>query len=136
MNKDSYGRVSWDDLSLPPKINAVPLCENKPLKVYQIIKAVGCYEDYHEYIVGTYLHKQKAESELARLKAEVPDCDDCPYSEEGQESPLETNCQFHKPKYINHNDGWAPYYECENCIDPYDAPSYRMKEYEVNESED
>ena len=105
------------------------------MKVYQIVKAVGCYEDYYEHIVGTYLHKQKAENELARLKAEVPDCDECTYSEEGQENPLETNCQFHKPKYINHNDGWAPYYECENCVDSYDAPSYRMKEYEVDESE-
>ena len=105
------------------------------MKIYQIIEATGCYEDYYEYVVGTYLHKQKAENELARLKASIPDCDDCPYSEEGQESPLETNCQFHKPKYINHNDGWAPYYECENCIDSYDAPSYKMKEYEVIDDE-
>lgn len=104
------------------------------MKIYQIIKATGCYEDYHEYVQATYLSKERAENELARLKASVPDCDDCPYSEEGQESPLETNCQFHKPKYINHNDGWAPYYECENCVDPYDAPSYRMQEHEVTDS--
>ena len=135
MNKDSYGRVSWDDLSLPPKINAVPLRENKPLKVYQIIKSVGCYEDYHEYIVGTYLHKQKAESELARLKASVPDCNECPYSEEGQETPIQTDCSLHKPVYCNDCPGYAPYYTCENCIDPYDAPNYKLLEFEVDESE-
>ena len=105
------------------------------MKVYQIIEATGCYEDYHEYVQATYLSKERAENELARLKASVPDCDDCPYSEEGQESSLETNCQFHKPKYVNHNDGWALYYECENCIDSYDAPSYKMKEYDVIDDE-
>lgn len=138
MNKDSYGRVSWDDLSLPPKINAVPLRKNKPLKVYQIVRAVGCYEDYHEYIVGTYLHKQKAESELARMKAEVPDCDECPYSEEYQDKPIETDCPHHKPYNYREYNNWEDdddAYTCKNCIDPYDAPSFRIDEYEVDESE-
>ena len=105
------------------------------MKIYQIIKCVGCYEDYHEHVQATYLSKERAENELARLKASVPDCDECPYSEEGQEKPLETNCPHHKPTYINYNDGWAPYYECENCIDPYNAPSYFLKEYDVTDNE-
>lgn len=118
--------------------------EEKPkMTIYQIIKAVGCYEDYHEYIVGTYLRKQKAESELARLKAEVPDCDECPYSEEGQNKPIETDCPHHKPynftvgKYYEEDDeDNENVYICKNCIDLYDAPSYRMEEYKVDESEE
>lgn len=106
------------------------------MKIYQIIKCVGCYEDYHEYVVGTYLHKEKAESELAKLKARVPDCDDCPYSEEGQKTPIKTDCLLHSPEYHNDCPGYAPYYTCENCLDSYDAPSYKMSEYEVDESEE
>lgn len=105
------------------------------MKIYQIIKATGCYEDYHEYIVGTYLHKQKAENELARLKAEVPDCDECPYSEEYQDQIVETDCPHHKPRLLDCENG-DDLYTCENCIDSYDAPSYKMKEYEVDESEE
>lgn len=105
------------------------------MKIYQIIKAVGCYDDYHEYVQATYLHKEKAEQELARLKTTVPDCDDCPYSEEGQETPIQTDCSLHKPIYYNDFPGYAPYYTCENCIDPYDAPSYKLLEFDVDESE-
>lgn len=108
------------------------------MTIFQIVEATGCWEDYHEYIVGTYLHKQKAESELARLKAEVPDCDECPYSEEYQDKPIETSCPHHKPKKYTknwHGDDCVSY-GCKNCIDPYDAPSYRMEEYEVDESEE
>lgn len=113
------------------------------MTIFQIVEAVGCWEDYHEYIVGTYLHKQKAENELAHLKATVPDCDECPYSEEYQNEPFKTDCPHHKPKKVKYgeNRGEDIYevitvYTCKNCIDPYDAPSYRMKEYEVDESEE
>lgn len=134
MTKDSYGRVSWDDLSLPPKINAVPLRENKPLKVYQIEKTEGTWEDTWRTIVGTYLSKKKAESELAKLKAAVPDCDECPYSDEGKETPINTTCPHHKPKYYAF-PGYAPYYTCENNLDSYDTPSYSLLEFDVDESE-
>ena len=105
------------------------------MKVFQIIKCVGCYEDYHEYVQATYLHKEKAERELAKLKASVPDCDECPYAEEGQEAPIKTDCPLHSPKYHNFS-GYKPYYNCENCIDSYDAPSYKMKEYEIDDGWD
>ena len=113
------------------------------MKIYQIIKAVGCYEDYHKYVQATYLSKERAENELARLKASVPDCDECPYSSEYQYKPIETDCPHHKP----YNFTFGEYYEeddednenvytCENCVDSYDAPSYSIEEFEVDESEE
>lgn len=142
MNKDSYGRVSWDDLSLPPKINAVPLRENKPLKVYQIEETIGEYEDTQHIIKGTYLHKQRALAELERLKQKVKEdyrCMDCPYSWERPDKPLKVDCPTHEPIYENaglKKYGVIPEYSCENLEDSYDAPSYRLFEFDVDESED
>lgn len=105
------------------------------MKIYQIFKASGCYDDYYRYAIATYLHKSKAESELERLRAEAPDCDECPYSDEGQEAPINTTCPHHKPRY-NAYPGYAPYYTCENSLDSYDAPSYSIEEFGVDESEE
>lgn len=105
------------------------------MKVYQIEKIEGVWEDTWRTIVGTYLSKKKAESELAKLKADVPDCDECPYSDEGQKSPINTTCPHHKPKYNTH-PGYAPYYTCKNNLDSYDTPSYSLLEFDVDESEE
>lgn len=104
------------------------------MKVYQIFKATGCYEDYYKHVQATYLSKEKAELELARLKSTVRDCDDCPYSEEGQTAPIKTDCPLHNPTPRNY-PGYEPYYVCTNCIDSYDAPSYSIEEFDVDESE-
>ena len=106
------------------------------MKIYQIIKATGCYEDYHEYVQATYLSKERAENELARLKATVPDCDGCPYSEQYQDKPIETSCPHHKPELYDWYENDGELYICKNCVDPCDGPSYKMKEYEVDESEE
>lgn len=37
--------------------------------IYQIHKKGGEYEDCFDYIVGSYLHKEKAEQELEKLNA-------------------------------------------------------------------
>lgn len=104
------------------------------MKIYQIIKAVGCYEDYHRYTIGTYLHKSKAEAEIKRLRAEVPDCDECPYGENYQFQPIETQCPYHKPVAVDYYED-EDLYSCENFTDSYDAPSYSIEEFEVDESE-
>ena len=112
------------------------------MKVFQIIKGAGCYEDYHEHVQATYLSKERAENELARLKASVPDCDECPYSSEYQDKPIKTDCPHHKPYkftiseyYEEDDEDNENVYICKNCIDLYDAPSYRMEEYDVIDDE-
>lgn len=105
------------------------------MKVYQIFKATGCYEDYHKHVQATYLSKERAENELARLKATVPDCDECPYSEEYQFQPIETQCPHHKPVVVDYYEEDEDLYSCENLIDSYDAPSYSIEEFDVDESE-
>lgn len=106
------------------------------MRVYQIIKCTGCYEDYYEYVEGTYLHKEKAEHELDRLKASVPYCEDCPYTIEYQTRPIITDCPHHKPEICDYYEEDGDIYACRNCIDPYDSPSYKMNEYDVDESEE
>ena len=36
-------------------------------KIYQIHERGGAYEDYFDHIVGSYLHKEKAERELEKF---------------------------------------------------------------------
>lgn len=104
------------------------------MKVYQIFRATGCYDDYHRYAIGTYLHKSKAESELERLRSEVPDCDECVYSE-WLSKQKQVKCPHFKLRTIEDDDEEV-YYDCENYVDSYDAPSYSIEEFEVNESEE
>lgn len=109
------------------------------MKVYQIEKTTGEWEDTYHTIVGTYLSKSRAEVELERLKQKTKEeykCMDCPYSWERSDKPLDVDCPEHKPE--NENEGMSdmqPDYYCENWIDSYDAPSYKLLEFDVDESE-
>lgn len=102
------------------------------MKIYQIFKASGCYDDYHRYAIATYLHRSRAESELERLRSEVPDCDECVYNEWIDEQEL-VNCPHFKLETIEDEDE-EKLYSCKNCINSYDAPSYSIEEFEVDES--
>lgn len=51
------------------------------MKIYQIHEFGGCYEDEYDYIVGTYLHKEKAEVKMEELnlrEKELMKCNNCP----------------------------------------------------------
>lgn len=104
------------------------------MKVYQIFRAEGCYDDYHRYAIATYLHRSKAEVELERLRSEVPDCDECVYSE-WLSKQKQVKCPHFKPEIVDVHVKEV-LYRCKNYIDSYDAPSYSIEEFEVDESEE
>ena len=60
------------------------------MKIYQIHEHTGDYEDYRDYIVGSYLKKERAEEEKTKLELKEKElsnqskkCRDCPFLEEG-----------------------------------------------------
>lgn len=106
------------------------------MKVYQIFRASGEYEDYHRYAIKTYLHKSKAETELQRLIAEIPKCDKCPYGSHLQTKKIEPDCPHFKLKVWEADEyDDEEVYDCENMLDDYDIPSFSIEEIEVDESE-
>ena len=51
------------------------------MKIYQIHEYGGQWEDAYDYIVGSYLHQEKALEELERFRAEDVErskCQECP----------------------------------------------------------
>lgn len=88
------------------------------MKIYQIHKYGGDWEDYRDYIVGTYILYEKANTEMERLDKEEQKlrmCKSCPL--------------YFCPDNCNH--------DCEDCFD------YRVKKvkeycdrYEPNEDKD
>jgi hypothetical protein len=61
------------------------------MKIYQIHKYGGEYEDYYDYIVGSYLRKERADEELSKmvekefkLRCKGDKCYNCPFLEDGE----------------------------------------------------
>ena len=104
------------------------------MKVYQIFKATGWGDDYYRYAIKTYLHKSKAEAELERLKSEVPNCDECPYMD-WIAKQVQVDCPHFELEIAEYDDEDLTY-TCKNTVDSYDAPSYSIEEFDVDESED
>jgi sulfatase maturation enzyme AslB (radical SAM superfamily) len=56
------------------------------MKIYQLHKYGGEWEDYRNYIIGSYLHKERADEEMAKAQDEelqkqrlAQQCANCPY---------------------------------------------------------
>ena len=56
------------------------------MKIYQLHKYGGEWEDYRDYIIGSYLHKERAEEAMAKAKNQelqkqllAKQCTECPY---------------------------------------------------------
>ena len=56
------------------------------MKIYQLHKYGGEWEDYRDYIIGSYLHKERAEEEIIKVQDEEfqkqrlsKQCANCPY---------------------------------------------------------
>lgn len=103
--------------------------------IYQIISSIANENKDNYYVQGTYLHKCKAEKVLTQLTNEVNRCLNCPYRNRYLTSPLETDCTEHTPFNVgDYGDEYG--YSCRNSIDSYDAPTYYIKEYKIDESEE
>lgn len=56
------------------------------MKIYQLHQYGGEWEDYRDYIIGSYLHKERAEEEMIKAQDEEfqkqrlsKQCANCPY---------------------------------------------------------
>ena len=112
------------------------------MKIYQIHEYSGEYEDYRDYIVGSYLSKEKAIAkmeELQRIEAErrvkADRCRFCPIEDEDVFDDVfdvvakrcSMYCRDAKIKE-------EPYgYDCENYCCYWDEATYEIKEVEVIE---
>lgn len=110
------------------------------MKVFQVCGAAGEWEDYHKWVINTYLHKEVAQKKLKQAKDEIEEeycCLDCPYNNCYPEKPIETDCPKHEPVNIwEDEDAGEPEYDCDNRRDDYDKPSFWIEEIEVDESEE
>ena len=93
------------------------------MKIYQIHETSGQWEDYRDYIVGTYLYKDKAESEMKKLvekeqirQKQYDHCRNCPIGDlDLQEDTFEVMRDACR-KYCNHSQIYEELYGfgCEN----------------------
>lgn len=112
------------------------------MKIYQIHETGGQWEDYFDYIVGTYLHKDRAESEMQKLvdKEECRrkgrrKCRGCPINHTNSVDDSLEAMQKACSEYCNVADIQedSDYCYCENEVTHWDDNDYHIKEIEVIE---
>ena len=106
------------------------------MKIYQIHKCGGQWEDSYDYIVGSYLHKEKAEMQKLQLEAEEQElrnqsekCNECPYLYDAFVTSEELLKYCPKANW-EHDD----YDEiCTNYFQLWDESEFTIEEVEVEE---
>ena len=113
------------------------------MKIYQIHKYGGNYEDYFDYIVSSYLSKEKAIIERRLLEKDLEEsrkccscqlyyCDDtCQYNDcdkcnERNLNKIDTYCSRYEPCEWNK-------YKCINYSTKFNEINYSIEEVEVIE---
>lgn len=111
------------------------------MRIYQLHECGGEYEDYHDYIIGSYLRSERAEEEKVKVEAKEKmrmkhhkRCINCPFIE------LDTSVNIDELLIEN------PYYceearlkmeeygvDCENYYLHWDECSFYIEEIEVEE---
>lgn len=78
------------------------------MKIYQLHKYGGEWEDYRNYIIGSYLHKERAEEEKTQAQDEefqkqrlAKQCQCCPYNDDIEDN--KTLAELMR-KYCDHSD--------------------------------
>ena len=113
------------------------------MKIYQIHDTFGEWDGYNDYIVGTYLRKEKAEEELEKFRAnerelvkQAMECAACPLADwltltefkDYEKDGLNTCPRF--KKFVDDRDGEVT---CRNTYNHWDEHEYEIKEVEVIE---
>ena len=114
------------------------------MKIYQLHKYSGEYEDFSDRIIGSYLRKERAEEE--KIKAENAEklkiehsrrCTNCPLIECSSTDP-----EYMIKKLLKEHPDFCPdvklydissYIECENYRLHFDEATFEIKEVEVEE---
>lgn len=110
------------------------------MKIYQLHEYSGEWEDFRDYIIGSYLRKERAEEEKTRAELKAKDiteqgkkCIDCPFLEEDFsdiDDLLARHSGYCSKVKLEQSDYGM---DCENYYVPWDEPSFEIKEVEVEE---
>lgn len=116
---------------------------NKMFTIYQIHEMSGSYEDYRDYIIGSYLREERAEEVLKNLRdeedkrrARAQKCRECPIHD------AECNLRSIIGEYCEDFDEWYELDEgeermfCKNeyySYSAYDDVYYEIQKVEVEE---
>ncbi len=111
------------------------------MKIYQLHQYGGEWEDSYDYIVGSYLRKERAEEAMAifqrvdQIKVkESRQCCCCPLfnSSTDDSDKLKEECIAYCDRFrvAEYDDGGI---DCDNWQSYYDEPMYCIKEVEVEE---
>ena len=110
------------------------------MKIYQLHKYSGKWEDFEDRIIGSYLRKQRAEEEKAKAEtkekamlAHSKKCDGCPFLEYDFDSlddlllEYPDYCDMAELEEIEHD------IVCKNCYTHWDESAFKIMEVEVEE---
>ena len=111
-------------------------------KIYQIHERGGAYEDCFDHIVGSYLHKEKADRELKKFNDALNEryvyyqkCSNCSAQFGCSVSEIDTirkRCNRFAP------EDYEPFiWFCKNAVDAYDeSVRYEVEEVDVDDDEE
>lgn len=111
------------------------------MKIYQLHEYSGEWEDYRDYIIGSYLRKERAEEEKVKakerelkLRKKHSKCVNCPFLDGDWEDKDEL-----LKKHMNYCgevdlEDCRPFtMGCKNYFSKWDESSFKIKEVEVEE---
>lgn len=111
------------------------------MKIYQLHKIGGLWEDSYDYIIGSYLRKERAEEELGKAKAKEEklmlksgQCEMCPFVGEEKcelDNLLSKYYDYCSDMKLSEDDD--PYLYCENKYYHWDNSFFEITEVEVEE---
>lgn len=110
------------------------------MKIYQLHQYGGAWSDYRDYIIGSYLHKARAEEEMSKAQNEelqnqllAKQCNKCPYHEniEDNKTLAELMRKHCDHSDIHCNDEGELF--CNNFYFHWIDESFRIEEVEVIE---
>ena len=110
------------------------------MKIYQLHKYSGEYEDFCDRIIGSYLRKERAEEEKIAAEAKESElaergrkCNQCPFTEHPFANLGELLAKY--PNYCSHkqlhDDSYGIY--CDNGYIHWSNATFEIKEIEVEE---
>ena len=112
------------------------------MKIYQLHKSGGEWEDAYDIIIGSYLKKERAEEKKAEaesdeecLRNQSRKCNDCPFLGEPLSKLDSLFAEYpnycSETKFEKYDD--YDYIECENYYMHFDESYYEIQEVEVEE---
>ena len=111
------------------------------MKIYQLHEYSGEWEDFRDYIRGSYLRKERAEEEKAKVEAKEKElvekskkCNNCPaldaYPFASFDSLFPEYCHYCSEMELEETDYGV---NCKNYYLKWDASTFQIKEVEVEE---